>query len=207
MSNLSAQNLNLDIRSFIKGMPGTYVYENLSSGSPWLLNYWCPAVLTDKMGQSYWGAAFKVDLVADKLIYTDKGKDLEVLIPIQTMTLIDSLTRDSIKLARPEYFKIADANLSGWLQVYETGKAVLMHDLNKSLEETKAYGSSAKEYNVNDNFIWIIVLDGTVYRIKKLKEAETILGKNNPKLQGISYTTKGLGPQLQELVRAFNSQP
>ncbi len=202
--NTNIQNMNFDIRSYFKTMPRADVYESLTGGTPWLRNYWSPAILTDPAGLNYWGAAIKVDLVADKILFFEKGEELQLVNPIQTMTIIDSLTRDSIKLVRPEYLKLADASLNGWLQIFEMGKATLLYDLNKTLIESKAYGSSTKEYSVNDNFIWIIVLNGETYRIKKLKDAETLLGQYNPSVKAFSYRQKGLGPQLIELVRAFN---
>jgi hypothetical protein len=179
-------------------------YEKVSEGSPWLRNYWCTAYITDGKGNTYLPVLIKIDLVADRLLYLDKGAEMELVTPVMYLTAIDSLTNDSLKMVRADYYKLNNESVKGWLQVEAMGKAILLQDLNKSLFENKAYNSAVTDLQVLDKNSWIILLDGTAYQIKKIKEGENLLLAGNPSLQNFRYTQKGLGPQLRELVMAFN---
>lgn len=179
-------------------------YENVSEGTPWLRRYWCKAYLTDGKGNTYLPLQVKIDLVADQLLYLDKGMEMELITPIMYLTAIDSLTNDTLKLVRADYYKLNDESIKGWLQVEAMGKAILLQDLNKSLFQNKAYNSAVADLQVLDNNAWIVFWDGTAHRIKKIKEAENLLIAINPSLKSFKYTEKGLGPQLRELVMAFN---
>lgn len=179
-------------------------YEKVSEGSPWLRKYWCSAYMTDGKGNTYNPLPIKIDLVDDKLLYLDKGNEMELVTPIMYLTAIDSLTRDTLKMVRAEYYHLNDENIKGWLQVEAMGKAILLQDLNKTLFENKAYNSAVADLQVLDNNSWIIFLEGTAHRIKKIKEAENLLMASNPSLKNFKYKEKGLGAQLRELVLAFN---
>jgi hypothetical protein len=179
-------------------------YEKISEGSPWLRKYWCTAYMTDGKGNTYQPLPVKIDLVADKLLYLDKGMEMELVTPIMYLTAIDSLTNDTLKMVRADYYNLNDESIKGWLQVEAMGKAILLQDLNKSLFENKAYNSAVADLQVLDNNAWIIFLDGKAHRIKKIKEAENLLIAINPSLKGFKYAEKGLGLQLRELVMAFN---
>ncbi len=203
---LNFNNFNQEIAMLTYRSVDTKVgkYEKVSEGSPWLRSYWCNAYMTDAEGNTYKPIMIKIDLVADKLLYLDKGNEMELVTPIMYLTAIDSLTRDTLKMVRAEYYQLNDENIRGWLQVEAIGRAILLQDLNRTLFENKAYNSAVVDLQVQENNNWIILLDGTAYRIKKIKEAESLLMASNPLLKSIKYKEKGLGPQLRELVMEFN---
>ncbi len=203
---LNNNNMNQDIALLTYKPLGTTAskYEKVSEGSPWLRKYWCSAYMTDGKGNTYNLLPIKIDLVDDKLLYLDKGNEMELVTPIMYLTAIDSLTRDTLKMVRADYYQLNDENIKGWLQVEAMGRAILLQDLNKTLFENKAYNSAVVDLQVLDNNAWIIFLEGTAHRIRKIKEAENLLMTSNPSLKNFKYKEKGLGAQLRELVLAFN---
>jgi hypothetical protein len=204
---LSNNNFNQEVAMLTYRPPSTAAnkYEKVSEGSPWLRKYWCTAYMTDGNGNTYKPLPVKIDLVEDKLLYLDKkGIEMELVTPIVYLTAIDSLTKDTLRMVRADYYKLNDENIKGWLQAEAIGKAILLLDLNKSLFENKAFNSAVTDLHVLDNNVWIIFLDGKAHRIKKIKEAESLLVAANPTLKNFRYNEKGLGQQLRELVLAFN---
>jgi hypothetical protein len=203
---LNMNNFNVDIAliTFKPSTTSANKYEKVSEGSPWLRKYWCEAYMTDGKGNTYKPVPIKIDLVADKLLYLDKGAEMELVTPIMYLSAIDSLTRDTLKMVRADYYQLNNDDIKGWLQVEAMGKAILLQDLNRTLFENKAYNSAVVDLQIQENNNWIILLDSTAHRIKKIKEAESLLITSNPLLKNIKYKEKGLGSQLVELVNAFN---
>lgn len=197
---------NLGMLSFKPFATTSNKYDKVSQGSPWLRSYWCRAYMTDATGKSFAATPIKIDLVDDKVIYQEKGQEMEVVTPIMYLTAIDSVTRDTLKMVRAEYYKLnEESNIKGWLQVHELGEAILLHDLNKTLHVNKAYNSAVTDFQVMDYYVWVLLLDGIPHKIKKLKDAEVLLMGKKPALKGLKYDSRGLEPQLRALVQAFNS--
>jgi hypothetical protein len=181
-------------------------YEKVSQGSPWLRSYWCRAFMTDATGKTFAATPIKIDLVEDKLLYMEKGQEMEVVTPIMYLTAIDSVTRDTLKMVRAEYYRLnEESNIKGWMQVYELGEAILLHDLNKTLHVNKAYNSAVTEFQVMDYHVWVLLLEGIPYKIKKLKDAQAVLIAKKPEMKGFKAAAQGLEPQLRLLVKAYNS--
>lgn len=186
--------------------PDAANYDRVTDGSPWWYDYFIPADLADGKGGVYKNIPVKIDLLADKVFYKDStGALFELMTPIKYLRAFLPGSPDTLKLVHAKYYpNNNDRSITGWMQLQVLGEAVLLQDLNKVMNENKAFSSAVADYTISNQLNWVVALDGQLYKIKKTKELQQLLAQRKPAMQQFVVKQKGFDDQVYELVKAFN---
>lgn len=181
-------------------------YDRVTEGSPWWHDFFMPADLADGKGGVYKNIPVKIDLLADKVFYKDSaGALFELLTPIKYLRAYPPAGNDTLKLVHTSYYpNNHDRSITGWMQLQVLGEAVLLQDLNKVMNENKAFSSAVADYTISNQLYWVVALNGQLYKIKKMKELQQLLAQRKPAMQQYTVKQKGFDAQVVELVTAFN---
>lgn len=181
-------------------------YDRISDGSPWWYDFFIPADLAGQDGRIYRSIPVKVDLLAGKVYYLDgAGATMELMTPVLYLHAVPPGHTDTLKLVRTTFFAgVKFPETGGWLQLHIRGEATLLRQLGKQMQENKGFGSATTEYSIANRYEWLVLLEGSLVRVKKVKELQEMLGKRKPALLKYSGQQKGFDAQVQELVQAYN---
>lgn len=207
IGNQSGQGNRTGLRGDLKGNPIQYnSYEYVTVGTAFLFEDYRIGMLTSGDGIGYPPLMLKVDLVVDKVYYLDgAGKPLELVTPVMYVKFEDSTSKMVVELLRAKYFEnAAKVGINGWLQILESGKAMLLKPMEKTIQKTVPYGTGVAEVSIVQKGGYVIAVGKEALLVKKYKDAVEMLEMNNPAIKNFKPTQKGLEAQLAELVSAFN---
>lgn len=186
--------------------PNDKAYDRIIDGSPWWFDYFMEADLAGENGTLYRNIPVKIDLLADKVFYRDAtGATMELLTPVRYLLARPPGGSDTLKLVRAAYFTAQqNGGITGWLQLHIEGEATLLQQMGKQMQENKPLGSATTEYSIANRYTWVVLLDGSLVPVKKVKDLQELLAKRKPALLTYKGKQKGFDAQVKELVLAYN---
>ncbi|WP_316734807.1 hypothetical protein [Pedobacter aquatilis] len=122
-------------------------------GSPYLIEKWSKGKVTLKNGKHYQYDSLRYDLMDDKLIFVDNGKMMHFAEPVSRFDLKDA--KNEKLLSYKNGFPPVDAlNSDSYFQIISNDKIGLYKRVNKSITESKQYGSAVvnKTFNTTSSY-------------------------------------------------------
>ncbi|WP_231464072.1 hypothetical protein [Pedobacter sp. Leaf132] len=110
-------------------------------GTPYLIDKWSKGKVTLINGKHYQYDSLKYNLMDDKLIFVDAGKMMYFAEPVAKFELMDSKSGNYLKYKNGLPAIDALSNTS-YFQIINDNKAGLYKRINKSITESKQYGSA-----------------------------------------------------------------
>lgn len=208
LGNQSAQGNRNGLMGDLKGNPVQYnAYKDVTNGSAFLFEDYRKAVLTSGDGTGYPPLMVKIDLVTGKIFYLDpSGNQMELISPVMYIKMSDILLGDNLELLRSTYFSNYEKEgLKSWLQLYVSGKAMLLKPMERTVQRIAPYGTATAAVSIEQKGGWVIAIDKDALLVKKYKDAAEFLTNAKPEIKNFKPTQKKLDAQLEELARYYNS--
>jgi hypothetical protein len=171
------------------------MYFNSGSGIPYVMSKYARIVegsifIPEKLSPAYIflrgnqkaisPISARLNIIENTLNYFDeiKGIELSAIVAISEARFKDSITGQTriytqsipgCTVARP-----------GWHEVMETGKLNLYRQINKTIIETKQYGSATAEQKVETSYSYFIKSESACKSVKKIAELTDLLIQSDP---------------------------
>ena len=156
------------------GVPITQGAETkLVDGTPYLFNDWSKASIVTMEGQKS-DEEIKLNLLEGKLHYKDvNGMEMVAVTPIKEVVLTGSSGKP-MKFIHSSSLKFNELG-SVWLEELNDGPVRMYKQIKKDVKETKGYGSATTELSVTDEKKYYLLLNNTLFKIKKLGDITDLL--------------------------------
>lgn len=175
--DVNKDNVNVGALVFFSaGEPFSPVkYVKVVEGTPYFKEEWMRGSVLSKDNVEYMNLQLRLDLLSNTLEYIDKnGQQMVTTTPVREVRLVDSMTGQSFVFVHSSSI-MENAPEQTWLQAVVSGKASLYKKINKSLLESKPYGSASTEQKILSTDQYYLFTGNSLYRIKKFKDLPGML--------------------------------
>lgn len=154
----------------------TAKYVRVVDGSPFFLPDWTKSIITLSEGKQYGNIQSKLDLVANTVYFLDpEGREMIATTPIKEVMLIDSIRNKVYTFINSTFIDSETPLEAGWYQVLMPGKTPLLKKINKSISESKPYGSATTEQRINSSSSYYVLSNKSLAKVKKFKDLGSLL--------------------------------
>jgi hypothetical protein len=181
---------------------------NTVSGSPYFRNEWMNTSLLLPSGEQYTNVHTRLDLMRNQLYYLDGKKNEFVAQSLIREVAFKEENGPYYRFVHSRYIEAPELK-EGWYQLLAEGPATLYKYYSKTLLSQKPYGSATEEQVIQTKEKYLVVYQGQVYELKKLKDAPDVLPGKKEALKTFvsgkeleSLSTEG---KYVALVRYYNS--
>ncbi|MDN3587233.1 hypothetical protein QWY86_11175 [Pedobacter aquatilis] len=139
-------------------------------GTPYLIEKWSKGKVTLKNGKRYQYDSLRYDLMDDKLVFVDAGKMMHFAEPVAEFEINNP--KNGSTLIFKNGFPAVDAlNSSSFFQIICNGKIGLYKKFNKSITESKQYGSAVVNKTFNTTYSYYSYKNGIFSKIVPNKKS------------------------------------
>lgn len=139
-------------------------------GTPYSIDKWSKGKVTLKNGKHYQYDSLRYDLMEDKLVFVDAGKMMHFAEPVSTFELKDVKTGNIVqyKNGLPPVDALTN---SSFFQIISSDKISLYKRVNKSITESKQYGSAVVNKAFHTTSSYYSLKDGIFSKIVPNKKS------------------------------------
>jgi len=139
-------------------------------GTPYLAEKWSRGKVTLKNGKRYQYDSLKYDLMDDKLVFVDAGKMMHFAEPVAEFEINDA--KNGSTLIYKNGFPPTDAlTQASFFQILNNDKIGLYKKVNKSITESKQYGSAVVNKTFNTTYSYFSLKNGIFSKIVPNKKS------------------------------------
>jgi hypothetical protein len=183
-----------------------YRFVRLTDGTPYFKDAWMKGLVVSDKNLRFQSAQVKLDLLDNTLHFlTAENEELVCTLPIKEVTLIDTVNGRSYYFFHTAFVPLLASEKKDWYLQLVNGKASLFQAFNKTVQETKPYGSSVTEQKIVTTEEFIILRNGAPVRAKKLKELPEIMSDKKSELEAFLKQDAGKNASTAERMAAVVS--
>ncbi len=182
-------------------------FTALVEGTNFFSNDWLNGTIVLPGGKEYKGLSIKLDLFHNEVHYKDKdGKEFIATVPIKEVILTENHVNH--RFIHSSAIKSATDIKEGYYLWLHTGPTSLYKYYSKQLSEYKPYGSATTEQKIKTTDNYLVLHNGVLIQIKKLKDAPTVLANKKKELEEYLKSnenkTRNLDDRFTDLVTYYN---
>lgn len=186
-----------------------FKYKKLVEGTPYFAEEWMGGKVIMSGGFAYDSIYLRIDLLNNTLHYLDQaGREMIATTPVKAVILTDSGTGMKFRFIHSSYLTVSGKIESGWYQLLTEGRALLLKQFVKNLNENRPYGSGALEQTIVTHTVYFLLEEAVLTPVKKFKDLPALVKDKKNELKAY-IGTRGLSGRSDtdyaDLISYYNS--
>jgi len=159
-------------------------FTKLVSGTPFFKDDWMSAVVIFPDNRQQKDLPVKINLHTNEVHYIDlHGAERVAMNTLKEIVLTDSLRGTNFRFVHSSGMPKAVGLREGWYLWLHSGDASLYKVFNKTITETKPYGSSYTEQSMKTTESYLVHYNNALIEIKKIKDAPAVLANKKAEVE------------------------
>ena len=184
-------------------------FVSMVSGSPFFNDKMMRGIIVSSDGTEYRNITIRLNLMESQVNFLNDNKvEMVAGMPIQEVTLLDSINQKNYHFVFSNYIKTADKPEKGYYQLSQKGKAELYTQYRKTIKETRQFNAATYEQSIETNLIFFVLVEGQWKKINKIKDLPSLLSDKRTEVEEY-IKSKGFSKYKQEdaesVIKYYNS--
>ena len=184
-------------------------FVSMVSGSPFFNDKMMRGIIVSSDGTEYRNITLRLNLMESQVNFlNDKKVEMVAGMPIQEVTLLDSINQKNYHFVFSDHIKTADKPEKGYYHLSQKGKAELYTQYKKTIKETRQFNAATYEQSIETNLIFFVLVQGQWKKINKIKDLPSILSDKKTEVEEY-IKSKGFSKYKQEdmesVIKYYNS--
>jgi hypothetical protein len=176
-------------------------FVKLVEGTPYFTDRWIKgSVFIDD--NEYRNFYLRVNIMETTLEFMDrKGEQMICTMPVKRVILTDSLKETQYRFVHSAFLPDHPEAKKSWLLELVSGTAKLYKLEKKQVNEIRPYGSATTEQHIVNSYVYFVLNDKEIKRIKKLSDVSDLLASKKDMLDEYIKTNRLNAKSEKDLIR------